>query len=334
MNPSQGLTLPQPARRLWLKSRDIVASALEQIQGHEPEYVIGGGTILAARWRHRQSSDIDILVPANTPLHRGGDPDAGGFRERISGIGATAKYHRTLNKFKITFPDGGEIDLWARAPLLGSTTKREIVEGREVAVLSTAQILRGKLERGDLNLVRDVYDVLEAGAHDPKALEAAANAIPRPLAEGLAWSWHHASPTLAVEAGTELAGARESEDEFRSLGTRAAVALHAALYDTLAIQVSQDLITIGIRTTGGVPRTYTMSPDNADDEFEERGLNSHFANRRPGADVLREHAKNQARAGSETRTIYREERDSTTYTDPGIGRNPTGKSVAGQRTPT
>ena len=41
--------------------------ALEQL---EPgiEYRIGGGTILAARWGHRQSVDVDIQVDKSTKL--------------------------------------------------------------------------------------------------------------------------------------------------------------------------------------------------------------------------------------------------------------------------
>ena len=311
-----GLTLPSPARELWLTSREVVRDGLEQIQQGQPEYVLTGGTILAARWRHRKSFDVDILVAENTPLHRGDDPEATDFRRRISAIGGRPSYSRELNKFKITFPNGSEIDLWARAPILGNTTKREDVDGQEEAVLSSAQILRGKLERGDMNLVRDVYDVLKAGTYDRKALEAAVNAIPRPLAEGLAWSWHHARPMLHADAGTQLHGTEDPESEYRHLGTRAAGALYAALYESLTIRVSKDLITVEILTTGQIPRTYRMTPDGADDEFEELGLNAHLANKRPGADTLREHAKIQASETTKTSVIYREERDATTCYEP------------------
>ena len=316
MTPDQGLTLPSPARELWLETRDIVKKGLEQIQQKQPEYALTGGTILAARWHHRKSFDIDILVAENTPLHRGDDREETDFYQQIAAAGGTARYSRELNKFKITFPNSSEIDLWARSPILGNTTKREPVEKQEEAVLSNAQIIRGKLERGDMNLVRDVYDVLKAGTYDPKALEVAVNAIPRPLAEGLAWSWHHANLVLHADARTQLHGTEEPEAEHRHLGTRAAGALHASLYERLEIQVSKDLITIEILTTGQVPRTYRMTADEADDEFEERGLNAHLANKRPGAEVLREHAKVQASETTRSAVIYQEEQDATTYYEP------------------
>ncbi len=53
---------------------------------------------------------------------------------------------------KIGFRNGSQIDIWARTPIFGRTTTREHVEGRAEAVLSSAQILRGKIERGDMNL--------------------------------------------------------------------------------------------------------------------------------------------------------------------------------------
>lgn len=38
------------------------------ITGAEARYAVGGGSILAARWVHRYSYDIDLVVPPDTPL--------------------------------------------------------------------------------------------------------------------------------------------------------------------------------------------------------------------------------------------------------------------------
>lgn len=61
------LRLPNPARELWLDTRDAVRRALKRLQP-ETEYRVGGGTILAARWGHRQSFDVDIQVGKSTKL--------------------------------------------------------------------------------------------------------------------------------------------------------------------------------------------------------------------------------------------------------------------------
>ena len=57
----------------------------------------------------------------------------------------------------------------------GHTTAR--VEGREETVLSTAQILRGKLERAQRHPARDVYDIDKAAGVDPISLEIAVNTM-------------------------------------------------------------------------------------------------------------------------------------------------------------
>ena len=57
------LTLPAGPREIWQACRRPVE---EMIEGHSPRQTymaIGGGTILAARWNHRRSTDIDVLIP-------------------------------------------------------------------------------------------------------------------------------------------------------------------------------------------------------------------------------------------------------------------------------
>lgn len=309
----QGLTMPSPARELWLASRDIVKDTLARIQSGVAAYSLTGGTILASRWNHRQSFDIDIVVPESTPLHQASDPTRTDFIRRIAGIGGSAAYSEELNKLKVTFADRSEIDLWARAPVIGGTNEREIMEGRNEHILSTAQILRGKLERSDLNLVRDVYDITQARRCDPQALQIAANAMPRRSIENIAWAWHHADPVFREDAPHQLRGTREPRPERENLGTRAAQAIHDSLYDRLVIRAGEDRITIETLSAARDRTIHEVRPDHADEYFEKHGLNAHFANRNPGPDILREHAKVLARASDTTTVIYREERSRVVY---------------------
>lgn len=55
MTEDPSLVLPSPARELWLNSRDVVKAGLERIKRREADYALTGGTVLAARWRHRKS---------------------------------------------------------------------------------------------------------------------------------------------------------------------------------------------------------------------------------------------------------------------------------------
>ena len=62
--------LPSPARELWREHGGVLLEHLGRLtagaRGQEA-WRLGGGTMLAARWRHRQSSDIDIAIATNLP---------------------------------------------------------------------------------------------------------------------------------------------------------------------------------------------------------------------------------------------------------------------------
>ena len=63
---AESLTLPEPARTIFSRTRPLLDA---YITPHTPDrsgWKIGGGTILAARWRHRESQDIDLLVHPRT----------------------------------------------------------------------------------------------------------------------------------------------------------------------------------------------------------------------------------------------------------------------------
>lgn len=164
------MTLPEPARTLWLAARDALADGLRRSEQEEPAYALGGGTILAARWRHRRSFDIDVIVPPETQLAE----RRNSLEESFQRLHAEVVIHERLNKARIT-PTGnqGVIDVWAREPMLGKAVLNEDVEGRRERTLTTAQILRGKVERAAMQLARDAYDVLTASRNDAPALEAA-----------------------------------------------------------------------------------------------------------------------------------------------------------------
>lgn len=62
------LTLPGPAGKLWAAKRDVIHSLPAEAFGQPIRPHIGGGTTLAARWKHRLSTDIDILLPGRNTL--------------------------------------------------------------------------------------------------------------------------------------------------------------------------------------------------------------------------------------------------------------------------
>lgn len=59
---SEALELPEPARTIFSRTRAILDAFITPHTPQRSGWKIGGGTILAARWRHRESQDIDLLV--------------------------------------------------------------------------------------------------------------------------------------------------------------------------------------------------------------------------------------------------------------------------------
>lgn len=51
------LTFPLPARGIWLRVRSLLEPARERLGPEAGPWKIGGGTVLAARWNHRESTD-------------------------------------------------------------------------------------------------------------------------------------------------------------------------------------------------------------------------------------------------------------------------------------
>ena len=139
------LRLPEPARSLWNAKRDIVHSLPDEGTGRAVRPHLGGGTTLAARWGHRRSTDIDILLPGrNTLIDLAQDNDdniarrLGGKPEAVSG-----------GRIKIAFSEG-KIDL--------STLRPSPSLGQQEAAAAALQP-----DRGDGRLRR------EKPAPDPRA---------------------------------------------------------------------------------------------------------------------------------------------------------------------
>ena len=67
------MKLSEPTENLWRTHRDTLHRIADDIAGPS-RLLLGGGTILNADWGHRQSIDIDALLPERrnvTDLHPG-----------------------------------------------------------------------------------------------------------------------------------------------------------------------------------------------------------------------------------------------------------------------
>ena len=180
------LTLPSPARTLWRRGNQVIHEELQQFGTPR----LGGGTTLGARWGHRESSDIDLAiepepggraVPVSSAIMTPGSQ----LLSRLEGlnIGTVKCEILTEAQFHVTFhdPDDGEIRVGLDVASVSATPRlghREaLVEGTPAVVLSTTQILTGKLHRWGQATLRDAIDFDHAARQDRDSLTFAINTL-------------------------------------------------------------------------------------------------------------------------------------------------------------
>ncbi len=226
------MTLPEPARRLWLLTYGAIEQHVNALSRGPHEIRLGGGTVLSARWRHRTSFDIDLTLP-------GGEDhtvDGGEHGPRSGAPGAG----RNAGTRPPNYSETGWIDIATLEPRPAKGAAATAVHGKTVQVLSTTQILRGKLERGTRSPVRDVFDFITAGAIDRGALAAAVNCLAAPRIHEIAFWWDQANEKLRTEAGAQLSHVPE---RFRrdpaDLGVQGAETLRGAIYERAASTLEQ-----------------------------------------------------------------------------------------------
>ena len=209
---------------------------------------LGGGTILAARWKHCISTDIDVLLPGrNTLIDLLQDNDRnivnqlGGNPEAVAG-----------GRVKIAFENGFlDISTFRPDPPYGHAIAT--VDGQLEKVLSSHQIPCGKLNRVDQLLVRDVFDVLTAADEDPAALAAAAGMVAKQRAAAIESAWRKAAGMLADNFHDSIHSSRR--DAGTGLEPEAAAAFQAHRYTRLEIDLHSDTLSIRKTIGAGPPRT-------------------------------------------------------------------------------
>ena len=170
------LQLPEPAATLLATAFETMDSALGPVVPAGHRWRLGGGTLLAARWRHRRSTDLDIFLPSDSGiaiLDPRWNPD---FANAMRRIGATS-LDVVTNSLKFSFPSG-RIEITQLDPIPDLPVIQAVADGHEIAVYHNACVLTGKLHgRGARLPARDVFDIGVARDEDPDALRTAVNTI-------------------------------------------------------------------------------------------------------------------------------------------------------------
>ena len=171
------LTLPEPAATLWGRVQPILDHLALRWVGVPNLFSFGGGTILASRWGHRESRDIDIVAKRGSGLRRALEKEyANSFAAACERAGALEiEYLPLTATITVTFPEG-DWDLSELEPPLPGQEGLAEVDGARIQTLSTSQILAGKLiHRGFQGVVRDIFDLAVALTLDKPAFDQAAS---------------------------------------------------------------------------------------------------------------------------------------------------------------
>lgn len=313
------MRLPEPARTTFLEGWPAVESAANRTGIGAEEMRLGGGTLLATRWKHRSSIDVDLMVDPD--IHLGGL-----YRELLGGPlaaqGWTIEYSRRLEKVLVTEPaslrttpygdERGRFDIWAKSPDPEHGVTTSVIEGRNFRTLSNVQVLGGKLTRGTRALPRDVADFAIGGERDSLSIEHAVNRWPPEVAGTIANAW-----TIALKAWGETNWEEleivlnVSSRDAREIAGRGPEALRAAIYRTVRIEkVRND--EIHVRTSSGLCKDRGL-------EFSVAGLEEFLATSGFAARMRKATAERvlmSARDAPAGRQIYVEEDGWETTTRP------------------
>ena len=231
---------------------------------------LGGGSVLNARWEHRLSRDVDVhlqldtMEDARTLLDRAAAA-AGGYRIE----------HPQFRRIEFERNKDKHVDVSVSRPKPGHGEKTAIVDGEETIVLSTAQIMTGKLDgRGPTGPVRDLVDIAVCRIADPEALEVAVNSMDEGRLNGILKIYKE-TKKVYDQATEELEGVPATLQPVKTNPTAYATnAILETKYQRFEIHTRDGSARIETTTTeGNRTRSYTTA-EALRDGMERDGINA------------------------------------------------------------
>ena len=206
--------LPAATHVLFTETWKILRNTFGTGAQGEPNAIFGGGTLLAARWKHRESTDVDFKLPETVDLmeFRQGSSKGNTLDRDVAQALGFVRKQWGLNQLVYESPDEhdgirGKIDLFVSAPHLDHEVALGRVDGHTTKTASNAEILYGKTQgRGDVAPVRDLYDVAVAVRHDREGLTRAIEATHRERLGRTVQRWWLMREHYRKESTDELKG--------------------------------------------------------------------------------------------------------------------------------
>ena len=178
-------------------------------------YRLGGGTALAARWRHRDSTDVDLFTQAHVlrqALRR--DPGAVNRSLRALAQRPGEKFEVGIDHVEVRL-QGAPVSLLTLAPKLGDDASDDRVQGTQVALETTSEIVARKIHdrvlREGQYSARDFYDFVYAHREDPNAWRRATETIGERQWSTILFALERMGADWGTKGNVRVSGAADEE---------------------------------------------------------------------------------------------------------------------------
>ena len=201
--------------------------------------------------------------------------------------------------------EGLDISVLGAVPEAGE--REALVDGIQARVLTTTQVLCGKLSRPEQLLRRDAYDLRHAGKVDRQSLAEAINGVERRNAENIISTWNRLSERWCAMAHNELRDIVPKHSyEPATLPTETAEALRDALYERVRIRTHGREGRFEGETAGGTTVEVAFTRRTLEKTFSEHGITDYLRAQSMGddPDEILKRVKSTCRLGTRPQTPY------------------------------
>jgi len=202
--------IPAPARALLTQAAAPLVQCLDAV-GRDDALVLGGGTALAARWQHRQSTDIDLWLPDTLFFQH--QAHLVELLQKTFQVHAHIQERDDGTRTLAGITPEGEFTIGTVPPLLPAIIPSAVAAERdaewgirlEPVAETLAKKLRWRMAQNDTIVARDLYDIVTASREDPVALDQALGTLARSMRLDIADRIVEIGPS-ANQAGRPLTG--------------------------------------------------------------------------------------------------------------------------------
>ena len=275
--------LPERARTLYLRERGLI-DAWTAGAGLAPDQVcLGGGSVLAAWWKHRDSDDIDVVVQGRTAY-----AEMRSARKTLNALaesrGGKVLWVPRVQAARVEWRNRDldttdKLEFFAEAESPPGHAERIVeLEGRSTRTLGIRQILWGKLERClDRITPKDVFDIREAGLRDAEELAAAVNAWAGWTMRELAQTFRSDAAAIGEEIEAQLRTTAAIEaGAGHIIAEEAADAVERVLYRAVKVGVEKGLVRVDRVTFAGPLEPLRWPADETAVEGKRTGMARHL----------------------------------------------------------